>query len=184
MSDPNDLAAFLTDAWQHLGRGAADSKSPARYPTFATTAPNGTPEARTVALRGVNRSASTVEVHTDTETDKIIALRHAPVAALHFWIPKSDLQIRLTTKVTILTGPAVEAQWLKVPPASRVSYGTMPIPGTPIDHVYNYEKPSERSRFAVLQCHITQMDLVHLDTRHRRAQFVASNDWLGTWLAP
>lgn len=184
MSDPNDLAAFLTDAWQHLGRGAADSKSPARYPVFATTAPDGTPEARTVALRGVSRSAGTVEVHTDIETDKITALRHNPIAALHFWIPRSDLQIRLTTAVTILTGPEVEAQWLKVPAASRVSYGTLPIPGTPIEHVYDYEKPPERSRFAVLKCQVTKMDLVHLDNRHRRALFVAEDDWQGTWLAP
>ena len=45
MSDPNDLAAFLDEAWQHLGRGVADAKSPARYPTFATTSPDGWPEA-------------------------------------------------------------------------------------------------------------------------------------------
>ena len=30
MSDPNDLAAFLDAARQHLGRGVADAKSPAR----------------------------------------------------------------------------------------------------------------------------------------------------------
>ena len=65
MNFPNDLRAFLDEAWRHLQRGVADSRSPARYPTFATVAADGTPEARTVALRGASRSQSMLEVHTD-----------------------------------------------------------------------------------------------------------------------
>lgn len=184
MSDPNDLAAYLNDAWQHLSRGVADSKSPARYPTFVTVSPEGVPEARTVALRGASQSAATVEVHTDIETDKITALRANPLAAIHIWMPRADVQIRLTGRVQILTGAAVETAWAKVPVGSRVSYGTMPFPGTPIDHVYAYEKPAERDRFAVLRCHLARMDLVHLDKRHRRAVFESHDGWQGTWVAP
>ncbi|KIN60357.1 Pyridoxamine 5'-phosphate oxidase-related, FMN-binding [Sulfitobacter noctilucae] len=184
MSDPNDLRAFLKEAWQHLGRGVTDSRSPARYPTFATTDSNGTPQARTVALRGASQSGATVEVHTDTQTDKIASLRQTPLAALHIWLPKADLQIRLTAEVEILTGDAVEDAWAKVPEGSRVSYGTEPAPGTPIDHVYAYEKPSKRSRFAVLVCHLTHMDLVHLGERHRRAVFTKDDGWQGSWVAP
>jgi pyridoxamine 5'-phosphate oxidase len=55
MSDPNDLQAFLDEAWQHLAHGVADSKSPARYPTFATVSADGIPQARTVALRGASQ---------------------------------------------------------------------------------------------------------------------------------
>ena len=51
MSDPGDLQAFLAEGWQHLRRGAADGRSPARYPSFATVSPEGVPEVRTVALR-------------------------------------------------------------------------------------------------------------------------------------
>lgn len=184
MSDPGDLAAFLTDAWQHLLRGVADAKSPARYPTFATTAPDGTPEARTVALRGARRSEAAVEVHTDIETAKIAALRHNNRAALHIWLPRAQLQIRLTAEVDILTGVEVEDQWNRVPPASRISYGTDPVPGISIDHVYAYEKPPVRDRFAVLNCRLTKIDLVHLDTRHRRAIYGRADNWRGTWVAP
>ena len=184
MTDPNDLAAFLAQAWQHLGTGVADANSPARFPTFATTAPDGTPQARTVALRGANPRGATVEVHTDTETDKITALRASPQAALHFWLPEADVQIRLTAEVDILTGPGLDAQWERVPPASRVSYGTQPAPGTPIQHVYAYEKPPERARFAVLHCRVQKIDLVHLGTRHRRALYQRNDGWTGTWVAP
>ncbi|KIC48855.1 pyridoxamine 5'-phosphate oxidase family protein [Tateyamaria sp. ANG-S1] len=184
MSDPNDLSAFLGEAWQLLRRGVADSRSPARYPTFATVSPSGVPEARTVALRHASQAEAVVEVHTDIVTPKVTALRAFPVAALHVWIPKSNLQIRLTARVEILTGDQVNVAWAKVPPASRVSYGTVPDPGTAIDHVYAYDKPPERDRFAVLRCVIDHIDLVHLGERHRRAEYVRQDDWAGTWRAP
>jgi len=184
MSDPGDLAAFLDEAWQHLGRGVADSRSPARTPTFATVSPDGMPQARTVVLRAAAQSQALLEVHTDTETAKIADLHHSPFAAFHIWLPKPKLQIRATTAVKILTGDAVEEQWTQVPATARVSYGTRPAPGRPIDHVYAYEKPAERSRFAVLRCKVQQIDLVHLGERHRRAVYVAADGFAGTWVAP
>lgn len=184
MSDAGDLSAFLAEAWQHLRRGAADGRHPARYPTFATVSPDGLPEARTVALRAAVPMEALVEVHTDIATPKVIALQANPRAALHIWVPKSDLQIRLTTTVDILTGPDVQDAWEAVPPPSRVSYGTAPDPGTPIDAVYAYEKPAVRERFAVLRCTVDHIDLVHLGKRHRRAAFTRDGGFAGTWLAP
>jgi pyridoxine/pyridoxamine 5'-phosphate oxidase len=184
MGNSDDLNAFLNEAWRHLTRGVSDSRSPARYPTFATVAPDGTPEARTVALRGASRSQSVLEVHTDVATSKVVALQHNPKAALHVWLPRADLQIRITALVDIKTGPDVDPQWDRVPKGSRVSYGTTPTPGTPISDVYAYEKPSNRDRFAVLKCQVLEIDLVHLGARHRRAEFVSADDWAGTWLAP
>ena len=184
MSDPNDLGAFLDEAWQHLTRGVADPRSPARYPTFATVSPEGWPEARTVALRRAVRSRGSLEVHTDIETPKVASLRQTPRAQLHIWLPKADLQLRISTRVEVLTGTAIDDQWSKVPPASRVSYGTIPRPGTPIASVYDYEKPAERDRFAVLHCQLVEIDLVHLGQQHRRAHYSADTDWHGTWLAP
>jgi hypothetical protein len=184
VSDPGNLQAFLDEAWRHITRGVADSRSPARYPTFVTVSPAGVPEARTVALRGASRAQAVLEVHTDIETAKVAALRATPVAAFHVWLPRADLQIRLTADVEILTGDAVEAQWARVPAASRVSYGTIPVPGAPIPDVYAYDKPPERARFAVLRCALTQIDLVHLGERHRRAGFVRADGWAGSWLAP
>jgi pyridoxamine 5'-phosphate oxidase len=184
MSDPNDLQALLDEAWRHLTRGVADSRSPARYPTFATVAPDEIPEARTVALRGASRSQSLLEVHTDIATSKVNALQHNPKAAFHVWVPRALLQIRITTCVDIQTGTDIDQQWDRIPEGSRVSYGTQPTPGTPISDVYAYDKPSERDRFAVLRCTVLTIDLVHLGERHRRAEFRHENEWAVTWLAP
>ena len=184
MSDHNNLETFLDEAWRHLNRGAADSRSPARYPTFATVSPEGKPQARTVALRRASRPNSILEVHTDIATDKVTALEHTPIAAFHIWLPRADLQIRLSASVAILTGDCVDAQWAKVPPLSRVSYGTLPVPGHPIVDAYAYEKPSDQDRFAVLKCTVKEIDLVHLGKRHWRALFIAEDNWVGRWLAP
>ncbi|EEB86028.1 pyridoxamine 5'-phosphate oxidase family protein [Roseobacter sp. GAI101] len=184
MSDAGDLRAFLAEAWQHLERGVADSRSPARFPTFVTVSPEGKPQARTVALRAASRHDGVLEVHTDIATPKVTALGQNPHAALHVWLPDADLQIRLVATVEVLTGPTVAAQWAKVPVASRVSYGTEPVPGCPIPDVYAYEKPANRTRFAVLRCSVEEMDLVHLGSRHRRAVFGAGDAWAGTWVAP
>ena len=132
MSDPNDLQAFLNEAWYHLLHGVADSRSPARLPSFCTVSPEGKPEVRIVALRGAEQASGVLEVHTDIATAKVAALRQTPLAAFLIWVPEADLQIRLTASVEIQTGEGVEAQWRKVPAASRVSYGTTPVPGTPI----------------------------------------------------
>lgn len=184
MSDPNDLQAFWTEAWRHLTRGTADARAPARYPTFATVSPQGRPEARTVALRRADPEQAILEVHTDIETPKVVALRVNPVAAFHVWVPKSDLQIRASGLVEILSGDSIDAEWDKVPPGSRVSYGTMPVPGSPIAQVYDYAKPADRSRFTVLRCQLDEIDLVHLGPQHRRAAFTAQGGWQGQWVAP
>lgn len=184
MSDPNDLLALWTTAWQRLRRGAADRKSPLRFLSFATVSPDGLPEVRTVALRRADGEAAVIEVHTDTETPKIAALRRIPRAEILGWDPRARMQFRLAADVRIETGARVADAWASVPPAARVSYGTDPVPGTPIDHVYAYEKPPVMDRFAVLHCTVDHLDVVHLDTQHRRARFERADGWAGTWLAP
>lgn len=184
MSDPNDLEAFLTRAWQILGRGVSDRRSAARHPTFATVSPEGYPEARTVVLRAAHRPTAMLEVHTDTASAKIAALRANPKAELHIWDSRAKIQLRLVATVSILTGAETADRWASVPDASRVSYGTSPVPGSVIDHVYAYDKPPCPERFAVLRCALDAIDLVHLDTRHRRARYTRVKNWSGDWLAP
>lgn len=184
MSDPNDLAAFLDLAWQRLSRGVADRRAPARYPGFATVSATGLPELRTVALRQARRAADLLEVHTDTKSAKIEALHHTPWAELMVWDGRVNLQMRLLCEVEIVTGSATQDRWASVPPSSRISYGTQPAPGTPVSHVYDYEKPPDPERFAILQCHLHRIDLLQLDKQHRRAKYLKNEAWRGTWLAP
>ena len=83
MNDVNNLATFLSDGWLHIMQGISKSDAPARFPTFATVAPNGEPEARTVALRHADRKSNIIEVYTDITTPKVTSLRKTPLAAVH-----------------------------------------------------------------------------------------------------
>lgn len=174
----------MTDAWDLLIRGVHDKRAPARHPTIATVAEDGRPEMRTVVLRGADRTAATVEVHSDTRTAKVRELVAHPHAALHVWSARHHLQLRLALRVEILTGEAIADRWEKVPPGARVAYGTEPAPGSPIDTSLDYAKPADPARFAALVGHVTEIDVLHLGQDHRRALFAAQTDWRGTWLAP
>lgn len=184
MSDPNDLAAFLDLGWQRLTRGVADRRSAARHPAFATVSPDGLPEARTVVLRGANRTDGTLEVHTDGGSDKIASLRSTPNAQLMIWDEKAKLQIRLSTTVEIDQGASVADRWQNVPDGSRMAYGATPAPGTPIPHAHAYEKLASREWFTVMTCRIDSIELMQLVDPHRRAVYKAENDWIGAWIVP
>ena len=125
-----------------------------------------------------------VEIHTDTLTPKVEELRVNNRAALHVWIRKSMLQLRLEVCFDILTGLDVEERWNAVPPASRISYGTHPVPGQPIAGPFDYEKPAEQARFAVLKGHVQRIEVLYLGAKHQRALFKRNDDWCGQWIAP
>ncbi|MEN8658895.1 pyridoxamine 5'-phosphate oxidase family protein [Marivita sp.] len=184
MSDPQDLAAFLELGWQRLTRGVADRHAAARHPVFATVSPDGTPEARTVVLRGANRGESTVEIHTDGGSDKVVSLRSNPRAQLLVWDEKAKLQIRLSTRVTILQGGEVADRWNNVPEGSRMAYGASPNPGTSIPNAHAYTKLASLDWFTVLTCRIESIELMQLIDPHRRAVFMACNGWFGEWRVP
>ncbi|WP_050929529.1 pyridoxamine 5'-phosphate oxidase family protein [Aestuariivita boseongensis] len=180
MSDPSNLAAFLDLAWSCL----TDKTSPARQLSFATVAPDGAPQVRTVVLRAADRAGAVVEVHTDAASAKIAALDADPRAQLMIWDEGLRLQIRLSARVEVLGGAAVAGHWERVPEASRASYGKSPAPGLPIAGPHDYTLLHDRAAFRVLRCHVQAMDLVELQEIHRRAVYLAGDGWSGQWLVP
>ena len=181
MSDTVEtLPGLLAHGWDLLeARGEA-----LRNLAFATVGPQGWPEVRTVVLRGADREAGTLEVHTDRYSSKITSLRDAPMAETLAWDAEARVQIRARAEVFIQTGLSVAEAWAQVPDPSREAYGAVPAPGTPIDDALAYEKPGRFEGFAVLHCRVVALDLVHLGEVHRRARYRREDDWQGQWLAP
>ena len=184
MIEFDNLTQFLNHGWSCISRSVADTKSPGHYPTLATVSKELLPEIRTVVLRKANRSKSILEIHTDTLTEKVNALQQNPNGSLHMWLPKRRLQIRISVIVKIQIGPTIEKLWEQVPQKSRVSYGTMPPSGSIINEPLAYEQTSSMNRFAVLECNVKKIELLHLGENHTRAVYNAVSDWTGTWLAP
>jgi len=178
------LPGLHARAWDILTRGPADRHSPARHIALATTAPDGTPELRTVVLRAADRTTATLDIHTDLRSAKITALRHTPTAQTLAWDPRAHLQIRATGTATILTGPEAAALWARVPEASRPAYGATPPPSTPIPEALAYTHTDGASAFAVIRLTLPTLDLLNLGDSHRRARFDRADDWRGQWLSP
>ena len=187
-ADPHPWAATLQDlhaqVWTRLKRGLNGRRAATRHPTLATVSADGRPQARTVVLRGADAASATLEVHTDVHSHTIAELRATPFAALHIWDPGAHLQLRLEADATILTGEALRPLWDRVPPASRVSYGTQPAPGTPIDEALAYVKEPDFAAFAVISLRLLRIEAMHLGPLHRRALFDRADGWQGVWLSP
>jgi len=183
MSEPT-LTSLLDLAWTRIIRGVHDKRSPARHLTIATVAPDGRPELRTVVLRAAERSAATLEMHTDTASPKVTALRANPRAEIHVWDAGQHLQMRLSGRVEVLTGAKVADRWARIPRAARQSYGSCPPPGAQIDGPFKYDTPGDPDRFAALVCYLNRIDLLRLDTPHHRAVYQAEDGWAGHWVAP
>ena len=180
----DDLKEMHEYAWRLIIRGTFDKKSPARNPTLGTSGLFGMPELRTVVLRHADQMAAKLEVHTDFKSRKIEELKMNPKVGLHIWFPKNKLQARFKAVSEIKTGETLRKKWDKVPYNSRISYGTLPAPGTSISTPFSYKKPANFERFCVIEVEIEEMDLTHLGTRHTRALFTRESKWSGTWLAP
>ena len=180
----SDLPQLYAEVWARLTRGVHDRHAPARHPTLATVTPDGRPQARTVVLRAADKTAGSLDIHTDLRSAKVGDLRITPLAAVHVWDASAHLQLRLEADVTLLTGPEVAAIWANVPAASRVSYGGTPAPGQRIAQALDYKKVADPGSFVVLRLTVATIEALHLGPNHRRAQFDRSDKWAGTWLAP
>ena len=178
------LDDFLDFSWVQIYRGKADKKSPARHPTFVTLSTDGFPNARTLVMRRSDRKNNQIEFHTDNESSKMLELKKSPRAGIHIWIPKVQLQIQMEVLVEIKVGEITIPYWNDVPTNSRVTYGTIPSPGTVIESPNAYYHAPDQKRFAVLVCHIETIKLLLLGVKHIRANYKKTNNWQGEWLSP
>ena len=197
---PDSLDQVLETIWTELEIGAAKAKHGFHQPVLATTAPDGTPSARTVVLRKADRAAGTVACHTDARAPKIDHLRSHPTAVWCFYDKSCRVQIRATGVVTIHTDDAIaDDHWNRSPTRSRRCYAAPATPGSEADHpspnlpdelIGRDPTPQEseagRANFAVLLCTIQMLDYLELHhDGHVRARFTRSdNTWSGTWSEP
>lgn len=175
------LTALLDSVWQHLGRGVADRRHPARHPTLATIGPDG-PELRTLVLRAADRGAATLEMHSDLASPKAAQIAAEPRVALHIWLPRPRLQIRARALAEIDRGD--RALFDRLPPEARANYGG-PAPGRALDGAAGATvADGDAERFGRLTCRLTALDILHLGETQARALFRAETGWQGQWIAP
>ena len=178
------LEGMYIQTWDTLVQGMVDHAHPAHCPTFATMSPSHWPEARSVVLRGVDTEAATLTIHTDLQSDKIGSLHANSKVALHIWDPSLTLQIRLQGEVTIKSGRSVRGVWDRSSDEAKENYGAKPPPGRPIEKALGYIRKPDPDAFAIVDCELMHIDLVHLGEYHRRAAYSRVRNWQGQWLSP
>ncbi|WP_299814092.1 pyridoxamine 5'-phosphate oxidase family protein [uncultured Jannaschia sp.] len=180
MSDPfHDLGALHAHVWDRLAQGAAEAGDPFHVAMLATSGAEG-PEARMVGFRRAERGTAEVEVQSDIRTAKVRATERDPRAALLFWDPEAQVQIRLSIEMRLVASDP--ERWRALPDAARLNYGTDPAPGTPVHTPEAVTRTSDPARHVALVgsvCRIDALSLAH--DPHRRAIFEAG---AARWVAP
>ena len=193
----DDIAACHGELWRRLRDGVGDRRSPFHTPALGTVDPHGRPQVRTVVLRGVDRAAGTLRVHTDRRAEKASEVAAARMASLHVYDRDAKIQVRVEGTATLHTDDAVaEAAWAVAQASSRATYAIDPGPGTAIREGGDYRLGSEaeawdgaeagRGNFAVVTVRAERLEFLYLDRRgHRRALWLRSDGgWVESWLVP
>lgn len=199
-----ELDEIASDIWLRLGAGRDDRRSPMRLPVIATVDEQGTPRARTVVLRHVDRNTHTIGFHTDARSPKLQHLQRLPPStkfaiAWVFYDPEAKIQIRAETGARVHVGDDVaRAVWDETPDYSRACYmvaqppsSVLPTALDPADAVVTGSPPHDRSErlgwpnFAVVRCEVRRFEWLSLAASgHRRAQFQPGDAASARWLVP
>lgn len=184
------LGETLDWALAMVARGVADRRHAFHTPVLATTGQDGTPQARSVVLRGLDAATRQLRLHTDARAAKVAELQAEPRATLMFYDAGAQLQLRLSGPVTLHRGDAVaDAAWAASRDFSRMCYAIDPAPGQPITEPPPAPLDAEAGRphFCVVILHPSRLESLHLAASgHRRARFDwdASGAATATWLVP
>ena len=181
----DDMMALAVDL---LADGVANAGSPLRKPV-----------ARTVILRNFDETERVLELFTDARSAKVAELERELRAAMLFYDPRRDVQLRLTGRAVPLTGAAAAAAWAAAGLPSRRAYLAVAAPGTPspaptsglpaeVEGIIPAPERLEegRANFAVIRFAFDEADLVVLSrSGHRRARIRWRADGVAAeWLVP
>lgn len=190
----DDLAACLEEAWRRLCEGATSRRGAFHTPSLATIGLDGAPRLRTVVLRGADPGTRTLRFHTDQRSDKAAEIVRTPRVALHAYEAGAKIQVRIEGRARLHAQDAVtEAAWEAALPMSRICYGVVPGPGTPIPAGDAYAMPDDeekaardRENFRVVLVTVERLEFLYLAFEgHRRARFSWDGEEMsGTWLVP
>ncbi len=189
----DDLDASLAEGWRLLEDGVINAANAFHQPVLATTALDGSADARVAVLRGVDRMARELRFNTDVRTGKMLELAKDPRAMVVAYDTPSKVQLRLTGLVSSHHGDArAQRAWQDTRKYSRRSYRMAQTPGSPLsapddaDFQREAGDDSGATNFCLLCFTASRIEWLYLAASgHRRARFDWTGDhWQRQWLAP
>ncbi|PMS36464.1 pyridoxine/pyridoxamine 5'-phosphate oxidase [Trinickia symbiotica] len=191
-----NLEQVYARIWDCLAAAVREEKLPFKVMQAATIGLDGSPNVRTVLLRGVSERENLLTFHTDVRSPKIAELSHDPRIALVGVDSVRNVQIRVFGETRILRdGKARLDAWRCSPDHDLIVYRTRLAPGTPMSHAgdefdetRDVLDPAEGLKhFCVVEVRPARLDWLDLSTwdRPQRARYVRQGDlWIHSWIAP
>jgi pyridoxine/pyridoxamine 5'-phosphate oxidase len=190
-----NLEHIYARIWDCLAAAVREENLPFKVMQAATVGLDGSPNVRTVLLRGVNERENLLTFHTDLRSPKIAELSREPRIALVAVDSVRSQQIRVSGEARIVRdGQARLDAWNASADHDLIAYRTRLAPGTPMHHAndaldtaHGVPGPAEGLKhFCVVEVHPERLDWLDLSAhRPLRACYVRQGDhWIHSWIAP
>lgn len=191
---PATLPEALDALWTRIERALDGRWGPWALPALLTVAEDGSPRARVLALRDVDRAGRSFTFHTDARSDKLRDVAAERRVALLFFDRDDALQVRFDGVCQAHhADPVAAAAWRDVSGLRRAACAVEPEPGSPLDAAQPYaalpttpDADAGFTNFAVLRVEVDAIDWLWLGPRDmRRARFAwIGGHWSSSWIVP
>ena len=185
------------EAWIRLAQAADDPTHAMRLFLLATTACDGSPDARLMVLRGANRRLGRLWFYTDRRSEKVDHLRERSALCAVTFDREDGVQLRLRGTATIReSGKLADRHWSQTSRGFRALYASPDAPGRPLGQpdprlmtikqaVDAGAEADARQNFAVIETLVQTIEWLQLkDADQRRAIMHACTGWGVQAMAP
>lgn len=191
-----DLEKIFGRIWNSLAAAAREENLPFKVMQAATIGLDGSPNVRTVLLRGASERENLLTFHTDLRSPKVAELSREPRIALVCVDADQGLQIRVSGEARIIRDEQARlGAWKASPDHDLTVYRTQIAPGTPTTHAADalggspsLLDPAEGFKhFCIVEVRPACIDWLDLsvEDRPQRARYVRQGDrWIPSWIAP
>lgn len=201
LDSPDALGGLDPLIWKMLRAGAESYEHPwhlAALSTIEASAPNRTPQSRTVVLRHADANARLVECHTDVRSGKVAQVTTGGAGASWlFYDHATKIQLRLNGSTHVIDGGEADRAWQATPLRSRAAYLSKRKPGetfagsdppdTSDREATLAESERGRKHFRIVRTRVDSVDCLYLrKSGHVRAKLSYPTDAVATvnWVVP
>lgn len=184
----------IAQVWDVL-HAAATGRSPFNFLQLATIGLDGSPQLRTIVVRGWDRERAAISFVTDMRSPKVAEILRDPRVSLVGFDGEKSVQLRLSGIASVVADDvARKSMWDRLRHRTLVLFDAPCAPGTPIDdeEIPLATMPDDDGsadpyeRFAVMDVAIDRAEWLDLATEpHERRRFTRrENGWDAVRLTP
>ena len=189
--------ALPDETWTRLVKAADDPTDPMRLFLLATIARDGSPDARLMVLRGVDRRLGKIWFYADRRSEKVAQLHEHPALCAVAYDRPNGVQLRLRGNATIHEcDRQATKHWNQMGMGVRALYDAPDAPGVPLRQpdprvmgvkqaIHGDAEEDARRNFAVIEALVQSIEWLQVqEDDQRRAIMHATTGWAVQPIAP